>query len=412
VSAIPNLRSAVCAACLLLGPAVALAQVGMPDARQMSGIPRPVDDLPPGTVSVRLVRGDLSNNLVAHPVELHVDGNVVVVSTDENGRAQFGGLRPGATLRAVAVVDGERVESQEFPAPTGGIRMLLVATDPEEAARAAAAASAPAETGYVTIGGESRIVIEPDGEERARVYYLLDIANAAQVPVNPPTPFAFDVPTAALGTTIMEGSAPQAAVNVTSVRVPGPFPPGNTLVQVAYALPVSRGAVNISQEFPATLEHLAVIVKKVGNARLSSPQLVRQQEMPANGEMYIAAGGGAAIVAGEPVIISVTDLPRHSPVPTAIALSIALGIVVLGVWAARRHTAVDHLAVRKTLIARREKLFQDLVRLEVDRRRGRGDPARYATRREELVAALEHVYGALDSDETAPEPAGGAGIAA
>ena len=33
-------------------------------------------------------------------------------------------------------------------------------------------------------------------------------------------------------------------------------------------------------------------------------------------------------------------------------------------------------------------------------------------RREELVASLEHVYGALDSDDTTLEPAGGAGVTA
>ena len=67
---------------------------------------------------------------------------------------------------------------------------------------------------------------------------------------------------------------------------------------------------------------------------------------------------------------------------------------------------------RKRLIARREKLFQDLVKLENDRRRGRVDERRYAVRREELVAALETVYGGLDGDDTSPGPADRAGLAA
>jgi hypothetical protein len=404
----------LCAAGMLGGWTYVKAQIAMPDARQMSGIPRPVDDLPAGTVSVRLVRGDLSNNIVNHPVELHTGGKVIVVATDDGGRAQFSGLTPGAPLKAVAVVDGERLESQDFPAPAGGgIRMLLVATDKEKEARAAEAAKAPAVTGPVIIGGESRIVIEPDGEERARVYYLLDISNTAQVPINPPTPFRFDVPTSALGTSIMEGSSPQASVNGRRVQVQGPFAPGNTLVQASFALPVSSsGSIEISQPFPAPLAHLAVIVKKVGNARLSSPQIGKQQEMPANGQLYIAAAGTGSVAAGEPVVLTITDLPHHSLVPRTVALSIALVIVVVGVWAASRHDPEQRGAARKALIARREKLFQDLVRLELDRRRGRGDPSRYAVRREELVSALEHVYGALDSDETTLEPAGGAGVPA
>ena len=105
----------------------------MPDPKQMSGIPRPVTDLPDGSLSVRLIQGDLSNNIADHPVELHIGDKVQTVKTDEAGRAQFDSLPPGATVKAVAVVDGERLESQEFPAPAqGGIRLMLVATDKEK----------------------------------------------------------------------------------------------------------------------------------------------------------------------------------------------------------------------------------------------------------------------------------------
>src|SRR5580698_938274 len=115
-------------------PARVLAQFQMPDPKQMSGIPRPVTDLPNGTVSVRLIRGALSNNIQNFPVELHVGSEVRTAKTDEAGRAEFGGLPAGETLKAVAVVDGERLESEAFPAPAqGGIRLLLVATDTAKA---------------------------------------------------------------------------------------------------------------------------------------------------------------------------------------------------------------------------------------------------------------------------------------
>jgi hypothetical protein len=67
--------------------------------------------------------------------------------------------------------------------------------------------------------------------------------------------------------------------------------------------------------------------------------------------------------------------------------------------------ATARQAERKRLIARREKLFQELVRLENEHRRGRIEPPKFATRREELLQALEQVYGALDSDDISPEPA-------
>ena len=89
----------------------------MPDPKQMSGIPRPVTDLPAGHVSVRLIRGQLSNNIQGHPVEIVGGTKPMVVNTDENGRAEFSGIAPGTTVKAIANVDGERLESQEFPWP-------------------------------------------------------------------------------------------------------------------------------------------------------------------------------------------------------------------------------------------------------------------------------------------------------
>jgi hypothetical protein len=113
-------------------------------------------------ISVRLIRGELSNNITGHPVDLHVGSKVITVKTDAAGRAQFDAVTPGATVKATAEVDGERLESQEFPAPEqGGIRLMLVATDK---AKAAAAAAAPPTSGEVVIGDQSRIVMQPRDE--------------------------------------------------------------------------------------------------------------------------------------------------------------------------------------------------------------------------------------------------------
>jgi hypothetical protein len=404
-------RAVASAVTVLLAVAgTAFAQFQMPDPKQMSGIPRPVTDLPDRTVSVRVIRGALSNNLRNQPVELIVGGKSQTRTTDESGRAEFGPLTPGVIVKAVTTVDGERLESQEFPAPAqGGIRLLLVATDKEKEAQAAREAAAPAVTGTLVLGGETRIVIEPD-EERLRVIYLLDIVNNARGKVNPATPFQFDAPTGAVQVTLIEGSSPQANVTGTRVRVNGPFPSGATPIQVAFALPVTSGTVNLQQVFPANIEHLGVIVKKVGSASLSSPQIERQQDMPAGGQMYIAAAGGT-VTAGQPVALTIGGLPHHSRIPLYLALTLAVMIVAAGfLMIARRPVVETRAAERKQLIARREKLFQDLVRLENEHRKGVA--ARYTARREAILAALEHIYGALDSDDGSPEPAGRPGVAA
>ncbi len=376
----------------------------MPDPKQMSGIPRPVDDLPTGSISVRLIKGDLSNNITNYPVELHVGDKVQTVKTDDAGRAQFDHLNPGAAIMAVAVVDGERLESQEFPMPgKGGIRLMLVATDKEKAAKAAAAASAPAVTGAVALSDQSRIIMEP-GDESLSLYYLLTITNRASTPVNPPTPFEFEMPAGAGSATVLEGSSPLATANGLWVHVAGPFPPGDTVVQVATTLAIDRGTLDISQHFPAPFETLAVIVRKLGDLKLTSPQLVRQQEIPdpASGETAIVGEGGT-IAAGQTFVLTLSGLPHHSAVPRWTALMLALGIAVVGTWASATPEDPKKRNDRQPLIARREKLFQELVRLENDRRANRGDRLRYITRREELVSALEQLYGALDTDEPTVE---------
>jgi hypothetical protein len=382
------------------------------DPKQMSGIPRPVTDLPDRAVSVRLIRGTLASNVADHPVELHVDGRVETARTDAAGRAQFDNLTPGATVRAVAVVDGETLTSESFPAPSrGGVRLILVAAGVEGTASTPEPVSPSPGTGEVVIGGESRIVIENE-EETVRVFYLLDIVNASSVPVNLPGPFLFDTPRGAISTTVLEGSSPKASANGTRVLVEGPFPPGNTLVQVGFALRASGGAVELVQAFPAALGRLVVMVEKAGDARLSSASITQQQEMPASGLTYIV-GIGEALAAGQAFTLSVTGLPHHSTYPRSIALSLAGVIVAAGVWMSRRTPeSAGRGTDRKRLIARREKLFQDLVSLEQEQRRGRLEASRYASRREELVAALEDVYSALGSDDRSPGPADRPGLAA
>ena len=396
-------RAAALVLCVLalLGRA-ASAQFQMPDPKQMAGIPRPVDDLPTGSVSVRLIRGQLSNNIASHPVELHFgNGRVLKVNTDDAGRAQFDKLPAGQPVKAIADVDGEHLESQEFPAPAqGGIRLMLVATDKSKPA----AANAPAVSGEVVLGGDSRIVIEP-GDDNVAVYLILELVNNGQAPVDPVPPFAFDMPKGAQSTTLLDGSSPLVRTRGAHISLAGPVPPGRTLIQIVCELPTDTGSLDISQTFPARLERLTLLVKKVGDLKLASAQVERQQDFPSEGQTVIGALGGA-VAAGQPIVFSLTDIPHHSPVPRWTALGLAGAVVLIGIWAATRKDEAANDAERKRLVTRREKLLAELVRLEHDHRNGRTDGARYVTRREQLVGSLEHLYGALD------DPDGPAGAAA
>ena len=63
--------------------------------KSMSGVPRPVTDVPNGTVSVRVVRGSLASNLPNEMVDLQAGGRLLQSRTDETGHAQFSGITPG-----------------------------------------------------------------------------------------------------------------------------------------------------------------------------------------------------------------------------------------------------------------------------------------------------------------------------
>ncbi len=372
----------------------ASAQFQMPDPKQMSGIPRPVTDLPAGHVSVRLIRGQLSNNIQGHPVEMHAGGKVTTVKTDENGRAEFSGIAAGTSVRAVATVDGERLESQEFPWPAAdGIRVMLVAT--LKTADGPAPVFQP-QPGNVVLGDQTRVIVD-HAEGALQIYYLLDIQNSARTPVQPAAGVVMDMPTGALSTTVLAG-APQAVARGDRVTISGPFAPGPTPVELAYRMPFDAGEVTIDQKMPLAVPNLAVLMKKIGDVSLSSPQLPNVQEREFEGERYILAQG-PAITAGGTLSLTFSGLPHHSAVPRRLALSLAMLILGLAVWAGvRKPSPAGNAARVKQLTGKREKIFNELVRLEQQRRAGSVDTAKYTERRPALIAQLERVYRDLDAE--------------
>jgi hypothetical protein len=378
-----------------------LAGGQMPDPKQMSGVPLPTSDIPAGTVTVRVIRGSLSSLVVDQTVEL-VGDTTATSKTNDAGRAEFTGLKPGARVKAVTTVDGERLESQEFALPaTAGVRVMLVATDPAAAHRSEEdrkLAEGPARTGIVVLGDQSRFVIEP-GEGTITVYNIWQITNTARTPVQPAVPIIFTMPEGAQRPSLLEGSSPLASVAGNQVNVRGPFPPGMTLVQVAYVLPYPGDSVTITQRIPAALAQLAVVVQKFGNARLSSAQVSEQRDITTEGETYIL-GQGPPLPAGSELSFALSGLP-HPPVwPRNVAVALAVLVLATGAFGAFRGKS-GAAVERRRLEAERERLFADLTALEEAHRTGAVPKGAYAARRRKIVAALEGIYAALDETAAA-----------
>ena len=206
------------------------------------------------------------------------------------------------------------------------------------------------------------------------------------------------MPAGALSSTVLAG-APQAVSLGDHVTITGPFASGQTAVQIAFRLPVSSGDVTFEQTLPLAVPSLAVLMKKVGDISLTSPQLPNVQERRVRrGAIHPRAGAG--------------DTGRRAACDNGLGAAAPQPLAAADCADARdRHArrrflggAAPAIARRPTpraskqLNGKREKIFSELVRLEQQRRAGSIDAAKYAERRPALVAQLERVYRDLDAE--------------
>lgn len=390
-----------------LGLGVSFAQINMPDPSLIHGRAIPAPELPNGTVTVRVVREAIGNNIVGQRVRLTIGGAGRTATTDDQGRAEFANVPQVGVARAEADVDGEQLISEPLTVPaSGGLRVILVAGLKEAAARAekeaAAAAAAPPVRGAVVFGPTSRILVE-FRDDVLQMFYVLDILNTARSRVDIGGPLIIDLPTGAAGASILPGSSPTATVSGDRVTITGPFAAGITAVQVGFQLRHDRPDLTVEQRWPAPLEQLTVAAQKVGTVSISSPQFSTVGEVRADSGTPFLLGSGPALPIGSTLVLQLSNLPAHSRTPRTVALSLAAVIVACGAWLAfaARSRGRDP---RRRRIERRDALLAELAVLEERRPRNEG-------RRLRLLSELEHIYGELDDANAGPQ-GGGEDVAA
>jgi len=404
----PVIRPGVLALVLvaLLGGAAVRAQVAMPEASQMSGIPLPAPELAVGTLSVRVVRERMGNNIAGQSVSVTSAGQTRTATTDAQGRAEFTGYAPGSTVVATTTVDGEVLLSQDLTIPSrGGIRVALVAgataAATKEREAAAAAAKEPARQGIVVIGGDSRLVFEFQNDVLTG-FYILEIVNNARTPIDPGAPLDIPLPADATSPTLMEGSSRQATMRGSTVRVTGPFAPGVTSVQIGFSIPDNSSTYTLRQKWPTAFEQMFVAAEKIGDMKVESSQLPKVETLNAEGGKVFLLASGGRLAAGEEMVVTLTNLPSHNMVPRWTAVGLAAVIILGGLWFALTPSKTE----RDTLEEERARLMRELVAIEERRRSGR-PKAKDAERRPLLTAELERVLASLDE-----APGGGQGAAA
>jgi hypothetical protein len=403
-------------ACLWLvtaGVASASAQE-MPDPSLIAGKAIPTSDLPSGSITVRVVRQAIGNNMPGQKVTVTVGGKTQTATTDDQGRAQFSGLPQGSEARAEATINGEHLQSDPFVIPSnGGLRVILIAELAKAAEQKKAEESkelaAPPVKGVVVFGGNSRILMQFQSDQLS-VFYLLDLINNARTRVDIGGPVIIDLPPGAGGADVLQGSAPNVKVNGNRITVLGPFAPGTTSVQVGYTLRYDSPDISFAQKFPIALQQVTVGVQKIGSMSMTSPQFTRTNELRTEDGTVFLVGNGAAQQAGATLTINLANLPMHSPVPRYVALALAAVCIAVGVWlsiggGAKRNDD------RATLLKRRDSLLNQLEQLELKKRDGTVGGERYARNRQRMLGELEQIYGELDEAGLGPQ-GGGEGIAA
>lgn len=385
---------------------VAAAQVAMPDARQMSGVPLPATELPDGTVTVRVVRERMGNNVPNQDVGLSTPDGRVTAVTDAQGRAEFTSVAVGSQVTADTIIDGETLRSQAFTVPArGGVRVALVAGAAKAAEAEAkaneAAAQAPARTGAVVFGPDTRIVLEFQDDEPT-FFYIFSIVNNARTSVNPVKPLVLTLPGDAEAAALVSGPPGIARIADGALTLSGPFPPGQTAFQIAFRLPLAS-TLHIAQRFPAPVEGILVATEKAGTLALSSPQLSGVREGDSNGQMFIVGTGGR-LAEDEVLDLTFANVPAHPEWPYWTALGV-MGAGLLWVSWALLGPAADRSREARALLAERERLLGAIAALDAEARVKGDDPKRDA-KRARLMAAVEQVYAQLD------DAAGGAGTAA
>ena len=386
----------------------------MPDPSVIHGRAIPASDLPNGTVTVRVVREAIGNNMPGQQVQVIIGGTKRTATTDDQGRAEFRDLPRGDDARAEVTVEGEQLVSQPFAVPTsGGLRVILVAGIARAAERKkqeeAASAAGPPVKGIVVFGGNTRVLMQ-FRDDVLEVFYVLEIVNNARARVDIGGPLTLELPHGATGATKLEGSSPSASVSTRRVIITGPFASGTTAVQIAFRMPYDSPELTIDQTWPAALPQVTVGVEKVNDLKIASPQFSMANDVrTGDGEVYVL-GSGPALTAGGTTSVTLSNLPIHSRMPRYVALGLALALAGVGVWlSVTRRSRLGE--ARQALVKRRDTLLSQLAQIESKQRDGAVDPHSYATRRQRILTELERIYGELDDVSAGPE-GGGEGIAA
>ena len=469
---------------LVMLSSVARAQPMMIDPSKMSGIPRPDPQVPAGTITVRLIRGELSNRMTGILVGLvGADGKAQQQKTDDQGRATFSGLTAPGPYQAKATDGVEELASQPIELQSDiGSRVMLVfqpkggAADgvarPDKAippgtiiVRAAGEGGeaiagadvvlgharrgerkteelkgktdaegnatfrgldAKPESGYVAevvregqhfgskpfglkenMGSRVTIDVRPVSKDVAALrigpdsHFIAEVSddvvqvaevwrlqNPSAMAIDPgPNGLHLPLPDHSLSAQGGPRNPPNVTVAGHEVIVRGPIVPGDTEVQVVFAMAYDGSTLEIAQRTPLAFDAVALVTEKIEGMSVEGNGLESEDRELQGRKLVLYRGPGTA--AGGTISLKLSGLPHNDPTWRYLASAVALLLLVgFGVYAARGGGGG---ASRERLEQQREHLLGELAVLEkteVNDKRER--------KKQELTSRLVRIYRELD----------------
>lgn len=345
----------ICGLLLALASSPALAQDPPLDHKGSMSAPLFVEDLPVGSVSVRIARPSMTEPIVGENVVgswTTKDGkaNSATVKTGADGRAIFAGVPVSSTFGAKATIEGKALTTTQFTVPAqGGTRLLMIiGAQANEALSEMAKGVHPdaldktSDLSVLRISSGSRMMVELR-EDAIGVMQNLLVENTSDKVFDPgQRGLLIPLPDGFAGAEKLPGGADLeikegAGVFLHTLIPPTQAPAAAVQVRVGYVLATHETPeFDIVQPMPLGLQGGLILVPDQIPITLSAPGM--RMLAPAHDDdgnvmrMYDLE----AVAPGQALRMTVRGLPTRNQVGKWIAAGLVGLLIIAGIVAMRR----------------------------------------------------------------------------
>jgi hypothetical protein len=344
-----------CGLLLALASSPAFAQDPPPNHKGAMSAPLFVEDLPVGSVSVRIARPSMTEPIVGADVVgswTTKDGkaNSATVKTGTDGRAIFAGVPVSSTFGAKATIEGKALTTTQFTVPAqGGTRLLMIIdAQANEALSEIAKGVHPdaldktSDLSVLRISSGSRMMVELR-EDAIGVMQNLLVENTSDKVFDPgQRGLLIPLPDGFAGAEKLPGGAELeikegAGVFLHTLIPPTQAPAAAVQVRVGYVLATHETPeFDIVQPMPLGLQGGLILVPDQFPIILSAPGLRTLPPAHDDDGNVMRMYDLDAVAPGQALRMTIRGLPTRNQVGKWIAASLVGLLIVAGIVAIRR----------------------------------------------------------------------------